>query len=391
MNRPLPTPTRPRVLTSTVSENGDAIVVTMREGSLGTAGFISLWLAGWTVACAMLVQVCLTERKLVLVLFGIPFWLSWLFMAGWLVNLLLTRVTLCLDRSGLAYERWLPGVTMRRFVPLPELRSIESRVFNVDSESGVTHGIEIQTLGRSIAIGTGLPPLEREWLADRLDRQRLHLRAEAGLEEPWQIDQADCRTCAPPTDSTWSVEDDFEGPQFVERARFDGATLLGLLFMTVFWNASVAFFGAHLAGLHRAEAVPRDAGWWALFVFLIPFEVIGVGLAIGLIAAVLDPVRVTRWRFGRDSIARVTTRAGLPVGWNRRFPHDGLATAAVRDNVAPRRPFGLGTASNGAPSGTTYSLLVADEANVEVCTIQGLTLGEARWMKGRLQATGLIG
>lgn len=390
MHPELPTPTRPRALTSTVSEDGNAIVVTMREGSLGTAGFLCLWLAGWTAACAILVQVCLTERKLVFVLFGIPFWISWLFVAGWLVNLVFARVTLSLDPTGLVYERWLPGMTTRRFVPLPELRGIESRVFNVDSESGVTHGIEIQTLGRSIAIGTGLPPLERDWLADRLDRHRLDLQAEAGLEEPPDIDQPDCRVCSLPTDSTWSLEDDFEGPAFVERARFDLATVLGLLFMTVFWNAFVAFCGAHLAGFHRAAAAPRDAGWWALFVFLIPFEVIGAGLAIGLIAAVLDPVRVTRWRFGRDSIARVTTRAGLPVGWNRRFPHDGLATAAVRDDVAPRRPFGLGTASNGVPSGTTYSLLVADEANVEVCTIQGLTLGEARWMKGRLQAAGLV-
>ena len=390
MNPELPTPTRPRALTSTVSEDGDAIAVSMREGSLGTAAFLSLWLAGWTVACGLLVQVCLTQRELVLVLFGIPFWVSWLFVAGWLVNLVFTRVTFVLDATGLAYERWLPGMVTRRFVPLAELRGIQSRVFHVDSENGVTHGIEIQTLGRSLAIGTGLPPLERDWLADRLDRHRVDLQAEAGLELPADIDQPDCRTFALPTDSTWSLEDDFEGPHFVQRARFDLATVLGMLFATLFWNGGVGFFVVSLAGLDRAEAAPRDAAWWALFVFLIPFEVIGVGLAIGLIAAILDPVRVTRWRFGRDAVSRVTTRAGLPVGWNRRYPHDGLAAAAVRDDVKPRGPFGMGIGSHVVPTGSDYGLLVADGANVEVCTIPGLTLGEARWMKGILQAAGCV-
>ena len=391
MTTEVPRPTRPRGLTSTVSQDGDAIAVSMREGSLGAAGFLSLWLAGWTVACVLLVQVCLTKRELFLVLFGIPFWVSWLYVAGWLVNLVCARVTLSLDPSGLAYERWLPEMTTRRFVPLAELRRIESRVFNVDSENGVTHGIEIQTLGRSLAIGTGLPPLERDWLADRLDRHRMDLQSAAGLEQTPEIDQPDCRTCAPPTDTAWSLEDDFEGPQFAYRARFDPATILGLLFVTLFWNGGVGFFVASLAGLGRAEAAPRDAAWWALFVFMVPFEVIGVGLAGGLIAAVLDPVRITRWRFGRDTVSRVTTRAGLPLGWNSRFPHDGLATAAVRDDLKPRGPFGLGSASNGVPSGAHYGLLVADEANVEVCTIPGLTLGEARWMKGRLQAARLVG
>ena len=59
--------------------------------------------------------------------------------------------------------------------------------------------------------------------------------------------------------------------------------------------------------------------------------------------------------------------------------------------MKPRGPLGIGSSSSVVPSGTHYGLLVTDGANVEVCTIPGLTLGEARWMKGRLQAARLVG
>ncbi len=200
----------------------------------------------------------------------------------------------------------------------------------------------------------------------------------------------DCRTCGLPSDSTWSLEDGFEGPQFVHRGRFGLAAVLGLLFATVFWNGIIGLCVASLAGLTGADAAPRDAAWRVWFVFLIPFEVIGLGLAGGLLAAVLEPVRVTRWRFGHDCVARATTRAGLPLGWNRRFPHDGLGTAAVRDDLKPGEPFGFGRGGDGVPAAADHGLVLSDGADVEVCTIPGLTLGEARWIKGRLQAAGLV-
>jgi hypothetical protein len=160
-----------------------------------------------------------------------------------------------------------------------------------------------------------------------------------------------------------------------------------MLFIAMFWNGIVGVFVAVLAGLAPMDTAPHGAAWWGLFVFLIPFEAVGLTLVVGLLAAVVEPFRVTRWGFGRDSVARTTTRAGLPLAWNRRYRHDGLATASVRDEP-PRR--GSFRAARGEPTGAHNGLLVADEANVEVCTIPGLTLGEARWMKGRLQAAGLV-
>jgi len=390
MHPELPGPTRPRALASTVSEDGDVIAVSIREGTSGRAWFLGLWLAGWTVGCIGLAYAACTRPEPFLLVFGIPFWASWAFVAVVLANTLFGRHRVSLDPDGLASERRLPGMTTRRFVPLSELRSVAARVFAVDSEGSETAGIEIGTLGRSLVIGTGLSAVERDWLADRLDRHRRRLQAAAGREQPAEIDPGDCRTLPPPTDCAWShQEDDFDGPLFLQRGHLDAAAVFGLLFVAVFWNGIVGVFVASLAGLDRAEAAPRDAAWWGLFLFLIPFEVVGLAVVVGLLAAVLDPVRVTRWRFGRDAITRVTTWAGLPLGWSRRFTHAGLATAAVRDDLAPRGPFGLGAAP-GIPSGANYGLLVADAANVEVCRIAGLTLGEARWMKGRLQAAGLV-
>ena len=361
----------------------------MREGSLGAAAFVTIWLAIWTVACVFLAREALAKRQPVFVLFAIPFWASWIFVFVWLLKLLLDRRTVSLDRNGLVCERGLPALTTRRFVPLEELRGIESRVFHVDSESGVTAGLEIQTFGRSVVIGTALPPLERDWVADWLDRRRRRLQADAGLDETPALDPADCRECAPPSDGTWTVEDDFEGPSFVQRGRLDVAAVLCLLFITVFWNGIVGVFVAAQLGLDRPEAAPRDFEWWATTLFLAPFVAIGLVIFVGWLAAVTEPFRTTRWEFRRDAVARVTTRAGLPLGWNRRFPHDGLDTAAVRGDLKAR---GLvhGSVGTGPPTGTEFGLLVTDAANVEVCTIHGLTFGDARWMKGRLQAAGLV-
>jgi hypothetical protein len=387
------TPPRPRALASTVAEDGDAIAVSVREGSRGAAAFLAVWLVIWTVGCVFLAGEALTTLQLFDGLVCIPFWAGWVFGAVFLVTTVFGRQRVSLDPDGLAYERWLPLMKKRRFVPLAELGGIESRVIYIDTEGNATQGIEIRTLGRSITTGTALPPMERDWLAERLDRHRRRLQSEAGMADDTDLDPGDCRDCKAPTDCTWSTEDDFEGPQFVQRGRFEMGTVFGVLFATLFWNAVVGVFVALLAGLDGAVPAPRDGFlWWFMFVFLIPFEVIGLAMFFGLLAAFLEPVRVTRWRFGRDAVARVTTRAGLPLGWNSRSPHDGLATASVLGDLAPRGLLSMETArSSGAPTGTRYGLRVADRANVEVCTIPGLTLGEARWIKGRLQAAGLIG
>lgn len=380
-------PPRPRALVSAVVEDGDAIAVSIREGSLGFF-FIALWLAVWTAGCVHLAWMAITTRQLFDVLFGIPIWVSWLFVAIWITNDAFGRQRVSLDQNGLMYERWLPLMKTRRYVPLAELRGIESRVFYVDTEGGVTQGIEIQTLGRSIAIGTALPPPEREWLADQLDGHRRRLQIGAGLEVTPELDPPDCRDCEPPTDCQWLLEDHFGGPQFVQQGRLDVAMILGVPFVTVFWNGVFGVFVAVLAGLDRASTSPLDGVvWWGMFLFLIPFEVIGLAMFVGLLTALVEPFRVTRWRFDHDAVARVTTRGGLPLAWNRRYCHGGLARAAVSGELTTRRPFFTVT----TPTGTHYGLVVADAANVEVCTIPGLTLGEAWWFKGRLQAAGLVG
>ena len=381
-----PTPTRPLAFESTFVEDGDAISICMREGSRGRIVFLTLWLAGWTVACVALAWTAITSRQLFPFLFGLPFWSSWVFAAVWITKDLYGLQTVSLDPVGLAYERSSPAMTTQRFVPLEELRGIESRVFFVDDDGEAKHGIEIRTLGRSITIATARPPPERDWLAARLDGHRRRLQSAAGLHDTPEVDRDDCRACAAPTDGTWAYEDGFEGPQFVQAGRPDLPAVCFLLFVTLFWNGIVGIFIAAQFGVDGGPPQIAAGPWSLMTLFLIPFEVVGLAMFGGLMAALVEPWRVTQWRFGHDAVSRITTRAGLPLAWNRRYRHAGLATAAVRDDLPARRLF----SPDNAPTGTHHGLVVSDAAHAEVCTIRGLTLGEARWMKGRLQAAGVI-
>ena len=53
---------------------------------------------------------------------------------------------------------------------------------------------------------------------------------------------------------------------------------------------------------------PQGVEWWGMFIFLIPFEVVGLVMLLALLGALLEPVRRTTWGFSRNSIKRSRAR-----------------------------------------------------------------------------------
>ena len=372
----------PRGLSAHLNEEEDRLVLVLPDTHWAMGLFLLVWFAGWTVACVCLIWVVLTQPRAFHLLFGIPFWVSWLFVAGLLVNIFWGRHRLVFDSTGLRHEWRAVIVLSQRQVPLAEVHRFVSRLFDVHSEGVSSSGIEVVTAGRSLAFGTHFEVVERDWLAYRLEVHRRKLQNQARIVDLKEGDLSDSRGSRLPSDSTWTVCDEFPSLVFQQRGRFRWSVVLSLLFVNGFWNGIMGVFVGGMLGL--ADEQPIGMDWWGHFFFLIPFEILGLAMLLGLLLAVLEPFRVTRWIFGRDEIHHVTTRLGLPLGWRLRYQTNSFLTATVRDDLGSGR-FGCKPAY---PTGDHYGLQLADSNDREVCSIKSLTLGEARWMKGRLQEHG---
>ena len=95
--------------------------------------------------------------------------------------------------------------------------------------------------------------------------------------------------------------------------------LLGLLFVCLFWNGIVSIF---IWGLYSGE-MEGDMGvmgWWGMFVFLIPFEVIGLAMLAGFLVTLFDPFRRTSWSFGHNVIMHRIAYSGIGISWNYPAP-----------------------------------------------------------------------
>ncbi len=156
------------------------------------------------------------------------------------------------------------------------------------------------------------------------------------------------------------------------------AVLLGT---NAFWNGIVSVFVMVLYGLMPINNPPQGGQWWAMFVFLIPFEAIGLAMFAGLLLVLAEPLRRTVWRFEYDRIVgRTSWRiCGFSRGWDvlaldrlelrRRGRQDQQGKANVK----------LMTDLNGE---RTFELVLVSADNVDLCRIESLTEGEARWMAG---------
>src|SRR5262245_48447136 len=120
-------PVKPRRLSTRIEEQDDTLILNMRDAHWGSGIFLLLWLIAWTVGCVALVWVVIAQRQPFMVLFAIPFWLSWIFVAARITNSFCGRHRFILDPEGLFHE-WHALIPLtRRQVPLPEIRRFRVR------------------------------------------------------------------------------------------------------------------------------------------------------------------------------------------------------------------------------------------------------------------------
>ncbi len=183
----------------------------------------------------------------------------------------------------------------------------------------------------------------------------------------------------PPTDCRWHIGEDDDTFAFQERGRLSIGAVAALLFLNAFWNGIVSVFVMQLLGQMPVKNPLQGGEWWCLFVFLIPFEAIGLTMLAMLVLQVLEPWRRTAWRFERDRIVNQTrwpwychTRTWDAVELDRLE-----LRRRDQDNPQLRHAWQVTTALAGlAP----FDLALVSGDNVDLCNIGNLTEGEARWM-----------
>ena len=361
-----------------------------------------LWLIGWTVGCVGLAVVFIKDPQIGTLLFGIPFWASWLFVAGLLVWMIFGKETLLLRRDAALFRRTALINVSSRLVPRAEIQSFrECRSTHTENDHHVW-GIEMVTLGKPLRFAYRLPDRERAWLVYQLNQflastkpdgdencpppaaPTTNVAIAANLVQP-DTTLAACETLTiehtlaePPTDCDWSFDDEVSAFTFSERGRLQIGLVMGLLFINAFWNGIVSVFLCVLFGLMPQNNAPQGFEKIGLFVFLIPFEAIGLAMLAALVAALFEPVRRTTWRFEPDRIVRQTvwpvfrrTRAWNVAKLSR------LELRRNRENDARRMRPSLN--ANNLAGEVPFELAFVSDNNNDLCSITSLTEGEARW------------
>jgi hypothetical protein len=397
-----PGPARPRRLTVEFYEESDALVIHRKRGG-GPWLFLLLWLIGWSVGCVILFFNFVNKPGLGNLAFGVPFWASWLFVAGLMCWMLFGKETFILKRDEALFQRSALICLSTRAVPREEVQTFrECQSSHTENDEHI-FGIEMLTLDKPVRFAFRLPDLERAWLIHRLNQflatSPVITESTLPLQEtamPLSVPSGDNaaggdthvatenltieRTLAePPSDRTWHMTEDNDVFEFHERGRLKPGALAMLLFINLFWNGIVSVFVMVLCGLMPGNNAPQGVEWWGLFFFLIPFEAIGLVMFVLLVITMFEPWRTTIWRFESQ---RIVSRMCWPVycftrGWD--ISHlDRLELR--RRSAGNSRRIRLSKNSTDAAGETPFDLAIITLENVDLCEIDCLTEGEARWM-----------
>ncbi len=385
-------PEQPRRLKSRLTVDGPRLTLSYRGFDVSGC-FLFFWLIGWTVGCVWLTGAVIQKPGVVMVLFAIPFWAAWVFTFCVMLNNFFRIERFELGPEGGHFVRRVIILQRRRAIPLEEIRGFGSYKTVVDSESGTCQwGLEVQNPGRPLQFGQGLPEAERVWLVQQLNEHLWRL-APCGAHRTPDLERSDGPATAegetsdvrerlapapvplqPPSDSRWRRDYDSADLGLAMRGRLNGSAVGGLLFLNAFWNGGLSVF---LVQLFSADNNPKAWGWWGEFVFLIPFEAIGLVMFLGLLATMGEPFHRRRWTFSRAGVRQHSTWFG--IGPRRDYPVDRLDRIELRPHKKePSICHRVGAQCGDQHGG--YRLAFIDGRNVEAFSMEELTEGEARWM-----------
>jgi hypothetical protein len=424
------TPAQPTRLSFRTNFAPDRLEVDIPAGSRTVGCFMFVWLLGWTGGCGFLIWRIREDPQWTTLLFGIPFWVSWIFVVVLTIKTFLGREVFTLDIRGASYRRRTLCFTDRRAtMRIDELIRFGTAEedYHSDSQLGSVV-VNLQTIGQPIRFGSTLGHLERVWLVYVLQEKLREWQKAEGRKSSLPHDAATItfgkplvgellndqskqrnavRTAndsavEPPSDTHWRVRDDFESVLFRSRGRFHLGAIGGVTFLALFINGIIGVFAKQLYWPDEGERM-YGIEWLYRFVFLIPFELVGLAVLLVWLFVVIEPLRLRSWRVYAERI--VWKFAWLGIGFRKTYRVERIERLEVRrvkpwnpktkpaENVgepadAKSRITGFSPAALTAPQGSpTFEVVFIDGANRDAAKIEGLTLGEACWMADTLLRT----
>lgn len=322
---------------------------------------------------------------------------AWLLILGLSLWLTVRREELQLDRRGLWLRTRIVVPYFAQHVPVEELRDVGEYASNVKVNGQRLYGVEVRTAGRPVRFAAGLLPPARAEVAQALRDQlaRLHPSAATGPAAESALDPFAPRPLfddshdpvKPPSDSPWRRCDDFDAVVFAARGRWSASALGPLLFITVIWNGVVLGIAALEFDLFGAkqQAGADQVGSLLSVGLLVVFGTIGLLLAGALVVAMAEPLRVTRWEFGRDEVRQCVRWLGLGPTWRYSAEAVDRIEVAVDVEARPGKPRGWqGFDAMHESQNPLYTVrLMAGQQTV--CAVPRLGEGEARWIANVLR------
>jgi len=373
----LPFSAKPKVR---IWEDEEGLHLRRRTGSILAGVFLSLWWIGWSAGCVLLTIKFFAQPILLLACWAMIFWTAWLGAIFFIRHLFWGVEELCIGRDQLAYGTGIRRAKWERQVPLDQVRGVrwfeEKDIENPYRE----YGFLIKTAEETIRFGKGIKREESQKLSEliraRFDEPIRSQEEPVYWNDPEQqpedieiLPLSEIPVAAPP-DARMRLDAEGGTLQFTSLKPSQNSyllSILGVCFFAAFWNGIVVAFIYKL--IHEFE--------WELFFFLIPFELIGLGLIGWVIWISLAPWRHVSYAFTKELIGRRVSMWSWKS--DRFFPAENL------DRVELRRPTnpdvtGLGVSFFDVIEDYHLQLAFVDTAGEVILEICHLTEAEARWI-----------
>ena len=379
-------PPRPDKLSIDLIETPKSLTIVKRRGAGGGGCFLLLWLTGWTVGCVFLAGQVIADPNLGMLAFAIPFWASWFAVASFLIWIWFGKEMFQAHTMGVSFERYAWIRLSARETPRKEILGFEQCRSHHTENDRYLYGIEMKTQGKPLRFLFDLPDNERRWLVFKLN-EFFSLREEsitadvpmelASPQQQSEVLTVDNTLVQPPSSNRWTKITDFDALRFRRRGKFSWGAFFGLLFINLFWNGIVSVFILALFGFMPGggNGMPQGIGWWGIFVFLIPFEVIGFVMLFGFVSNLLEPLHTITWSFESNSIHRQSKWPFLNL--QKRWEIDSLDRIELRAEDEDRSSNKMTVSFE---TGSSFKLVCVNQENQEVCTLDELTQGEAKWI-----------
>lgn len=309
--------------------------------------------------------------------FGLVIWLALMTIIPLIIvgNILMTDDLVTLDHEGLTYRR--KGFsTKERFFELSSIKGFEQTLVRSGKNSREVILIHLKD-EPSVEIANVSFLSKKKQLVfvaectEFLKRQKGSAwspdsTGEMAGDDPMEVihlKTAPLLFAEQPADSLWERDDEASEFTIFKKGKFSLGGLIVALIFCCFWNGIVSVFLLTLFGFVPSKGTIDGSEFWFVFVFLIPFELIGLGFIWGVLCALFAGWSQERWVLTKNEIRRETRNLGIK--------------SVKRFDVSRAEKLEI------EPDGLYFVAGQSVDEEETLCTIPLETQAEARWLAGR--------